>query len=175
MTWQVMDRSPTRIHDEPMTTTTTNPTTTANTSSKNTSTQNSSTSTPADPRPTPILRRVFWVDRVVALTSGVVLIAASSVFGNVLDWPMAVVAALGAALLPYGAFLHWIVAGTRHESAFAKLTLGADVAWVAASTVVFATLSSDASAIAPWLVAGQALVIADIAIAKTVGFMRGRR
>lgn len=169
MTWQVMDGSPLRIHDEPMTTATTNSIT-----SPTTNPSTPGVASMSDAAPAPILRRVFSFDRAIALSSGALLIAASSVFGDILDWPTAVVAALGAALLPYGAFLHWIVSGTRHETVWGKLTLGTDIAWVAASVVVFASLSEDASGLAPWLVAGQALVIADVAIAKAIGFLRGR-
>ncbi len=120
----------------------------------------------------PLLKRVFQVDRAISLASAVVLMTFSGAFGNLLGWDTIVVAALGAVLVPFGLALHVIIARRLHTHWLAKATIAADFGWVAASIAVIATLSNDASSAAPWLIGAQALVIADIGLAKIVGLRR---
>ncbi len=122
-----------------------------------------------------LLATVFSFDRAIALGSGVGLIALSSVFARQFDWPVWVVAALGAALIPYGTFLHWVITHDRQAKAPGIATIGTDAAWVIASIVLIVTLSDNATQLAPWLLGAQALMIADVGIAKVIGLRKIRQ
>lgn len=119
-----------------------------------------------------LLRTTFRIDRVSVFGSGVALIAASPAVGDVLAWPTWVVGIVGASLLVYGVFLHRIIKRGAYRSSDARLSMYGDLIWAAGSVAVAATLTDGARAAAPWLILAQATWVADIGIAKAVGFHR---
>ena len=122
-----------------------------------------------------LLRKTFLIDRAVVFASTVGLVVLSGVIGSLLDWPTWVVAAIGAAFVPYAGLMQWLVAGARFTHPLAMATMVADFGWVVASFLAIVFLSDDASGAAPWVLGLQALVIADIGLAKLVGFRRASR
>ena len=118
------------------------------------------------------LRWVFVLDRALTLALSMVLIAGCVFIGGVLEWPVWVVAAIGAGLLPVVALLHVVNRSGDFASRAAKLSVGVDTAWVIASVFVLSGWQVQTSALGKWLIATVALSVAGIGIAKVIGKAR---
>ena len=121
-----------------------------------------------------LLRRVFEFDRLLAASTAALLVVGSVFIGNVLDWPTLVVAIIGAALVPYAWILHMIVQKGDLGSAPAKLTAGADFAWVIVSVALLIGWPDNTSTAGKWIVGAIALAIGQIGLTKIIGMHKAQ-
>lgn len=118
-----------------------------------------------------ILSRVFIVDRFTVSVSALALTVGAIPIARLLDWPTWIVLSVGIGLIPYAWMLHTVVRNKAFTTAPARLSAVADALWVLASVAVI-VLVDRTSTIGTWLVAAQALMVADIGLLKVVGWRR---
>ena len=119
-----------------------------------------------------ILARIFAFDRITASVSAAVLTLGAIPVARLLDWPTWIVLAVGLGLIPYGWMLHTIVRDRNYNSGTARLSAAGDALWVAASVATIVLASDATSTIGAWIVAVQAMMVADSGIIKVIGWRR---
>lgn len=120
------------------------------------------------------LARVFALDRLtVSISAGALTLGAIPIAG-LLDWPTWIVLTIGVALIPYGWLLHTIVRDEAYHSSTARLTAVGDALWVTASAATIALTAGSTSTIGAWIIAAQAVMVADIGLVKVLGRRRSR-
>ncbi len=119
-----------------------------------------------------ILSRIFAVDRLTVSASAAVLTLGAIPIAGLLDWPTWIVLAIGLAFIPYGWTLHTIVRDEAYESAAARLSAVGDALWVAGSAAVILLLPEATSTVGKWIIAAQAVAVADIGLFKMLGWRR---
>ncbi|MDH4280593.1 MAG: hypothetical protein OEZ14_16195 [Acidimicrobiia bacterium] len=117
------------------------------------------------------LSRIFTFDRFTVSVSALALTVGAIPIASLLDWPTWIVLAVGVGLIPYAWMLHTVVRNKAFATAPARLSAVADALWVLASVAVI-VLVDRTSTIGTWLVAAQALMVADIGLIKVVGWRR---
>jgi hypothetical protein len=130
--------------------------------------------TVASHRRTRLARLLLQADGLVVGVGGAVLLARThplaSALGLTAGWPLAT---LGAACVPYGAWLFW--AGTRASGASLRRLAGtiavANTAWVIASAALLLGHTPALTPTGRWVVAAQAGAVALFAVAE-VGALR---
>ncbi len=119
-----------------------------------------------------MLARIFAIDRLTVSISAVALTLGAIPIARLLDWPTWIVLAIGIGFIPYAAMLHTIVRDGTYRSAAARLTAVGDLLWVVASVMVIALTNDETSTIGLWVIAAQALMVADIGLVKWLGWRR---
>ena len=119
-----------------------------------------------------MLKKIFTFDAMFAGGSGVLLLAGSGPFADLLGWDRWVVATIGAALIAYFPLLFTVVRTGNYFGALAKLTFAADIGWVLGSAAVIVLLGSQTESAGKWFIAAAAAVVADIGLVKFIGWRK---
>lgn len=119
-----------------------------------------------------ILAHVFALDRITVSTSAAVLTVGAIPVARLLDWPTWIVLAIGLGFIPYAWMLHTIVRDETYDSSSARLSAVGDALWVVASAAVIVLAPDATSTIGRWIIAAQALMVADIGLMKALGWRR---
>ena len=119
-----------------------------------------------------ILSRIFALDRFTVSASAATLTFGAIPVARLLDWPTWIVLVIGLGFVPYGWLLHTIVRNRSYHSATARATAVGDALWVMASVAVIVMAADVTSDIGQWIIAAQALLVADIGLVKLIGWSR---
>lgn len=119
-----------------------------------------------------ILARIFAVDRLTVSTSAAALTLGAIPIADLLDWSTRVVLAIGVGLIPYAWLMHTIVRERAYESTAARLTAVGDALWVVASVAAIVLANETTSTVGIWIIAAQAVMVADIGLVKLIGWRR---
>ncbi len=119
-----------------------------------------------------VLARIFALDRFTVSASAVALTLGASPIAGLLDWPTWIVLAIGVGFIPYGWMLHTIVRSEAYASSAARASAVGDALWVLASLAVIVLAADATSTAGMWIIAAQALMVADIGLIKVIGWRR---
>lgn len=119
-----------------------------------------------------ILTRIFALDRLTVSVSAVALTLGSVPIARLLDWPTWIVLAIGVGFIPYAWMLHTVVRDGAHHGASARLSAVGDALWVIASVAAIVLAADVTSTVGQWMIAGQAVMVADIGLIKAIGWRR---
>lgn len=119
-----------------------------------------------------ILPRIFALDRLTVSASASVLTLGAIPIAHLLDWPIWIVLTIGVGLIPYGWMLHTIVRDNAYDSPTARVSAIGDTLWVIASVGAVVLAADATSTIGTWIIAAQALMVADIGLIKLIGWRR---
>jgi hypothetical protein len=127
-----------------------------------------------------LLRRTLWGNAAFSILSGAVLAIFAEPFAEVaaqapstlLGLDLAtVLELLGAGVIVFGALCAWVASRPTLPQAWARVILGADLAWVAGSALVLA-LPATWTTIGVAGIVVVALIVADLAILEYLGLRR---
>lgn len=124
-----------------------------------------------------LLRGALMANAALSLASGLALVVASETLAGLLGpaIPANLMLGLGVLFLIFGADVAIVARREEPKLAQARLITALDSLWVVASLVVLAVFAGQLSTLGFWLVAIQALIVADFAIFQYLGIRQRTR
>ena len=124
-----------------------------------------------------LLRGALMANAALSLASGLTLVVASETVAGLLGpaIPANLVLGLGVLFLIFGADVAIVARREEPKLAQAGFITALDGLWVVASLVVLAVFAGQLSTLGFWLVAIQALIVADFAILQFLGIRQRTR
>ena len=124
-----------------------------------------------------LLRGALMANAALSLASGLALAVAPETLAGLLGpaVPANLMLGLGVLFLIFGADVAFVARREEPKLAQAGLITALDAVWVVASLAVLAVFSGQLSTLGFWLVAVQALIVADFAILQFLGIRQRTR
>lgn len=116
------------------------------------------------------LKNALIGNALFSIISGLVIIVENSylqdLFGLVFPFWL-----IGAGLLPFAAWIVWIVRQENIDQQQVKMVVLADLMWVGGSVLLLIT-NLGITSIGNWIIAGLAVIVADFALLQSIGLRK---